>query len=173
MAPYAATSGDRFVENEAISFGAAVFTSVANWSTSGLKDISWRGQKYLWSKSREFLRFVAAPKKAGETFELATNIKHAATRRKFERNGWRLCCPLQMSVDYWLLSRLHPALQRRVHRSQGPVRPAEHRLVQRPERLLSGSRTASHHSGNWLHENSMAAKQVSYPFDPWGKSPRP
>ena len=84
------------------SLGAAVFTSVANWSTSGLKDISWRGQKYLWSKSREFLRFVAAPKKAGETFELATNINHAATRKKFERNGWRLRCPLQMSVDYWL-----------------------------------------------------------------------
>ena len=82
--------------------GAAVFTSVANWSTSGLKDISWRGQKYLWSKSREFLRFVAAPKKAGETFELATNIDNPATRKKFERNGWRLRCPLQMSVDYWL-----------------------------------------------------------------------
>src|SRR5205823_6214134 len=81
---------------------AAVFTSIANWSTSGLKDISWRGQKYLWSKSREFLRFIAAPNKARETFELATDIKDLRTRRKFERNGWRLCCPLQMSVDYWL-----------------------------------------------------------------------
>jgi hypothetical protein len=81
---------------------AAVFTSVANWSTSGLKDITWRGKKYLWSKSREFLRFIAAPKDAGETFELATNIEHAATRAKFVRNGWRLTSPLQMSVDYWL-----------------------------------------------------------------------
>jgi hypothetical protein len=81
---------------------AAVLTTVANWSTSGLKDISWCGQKYLWSKSREFLRFISAPKKAGETFELATNIEHAATRKKFERNSWRLRCPLQMSVDYCL-----------------------------------------------------------------------
>jgi hypothetical protein len=81
---------------------AAVFTSVANWSTSGLKDITWRGEKYLWSKSREFLRFVAAPKKSGETFELATNIKHRAIREKFERNRWRLTSPLQLSVDYWL-----------------------------------------------------------------------
>jgi len=81
---------------------APVFTSVANWSTSGLKDISWRGERYLWSKSREFLRFVSAPAKAGETFELATNIKDSKTRTKFERNGWRLRCPLQMSVDYWL-----------------------------------------------------------------------
>ena len=81
---------------------AAVFTSVANWSTSGLKDITWRGQKYLWSKSREFLRFIAAPKKAGGTFELATDIKDRQIRAKFERNGWRLVSPLQMSVDYWL-----------------------------------------------------------------------
>ncbi|MFZ3376839.1 MAG: hypothetical protein WA183_14930 [Chthoniobacterales bacterium] len=81
---------------------AAVFTSVANWSTSGLKDITWRGEKYLWSKSREFLRFVAAPKKAGETFELATNIKNAKARAKFLRNGWRFHSPLQVSVDYWL-----------------------------------------------------------------------
>ncbi len=81
---------------------AAVFTSVANWSTSGLKDITWRGDKYLWSKSREFLRFISAPKKSGETFELATNIEDANMRAKFLRNGWRLHSPLQLSVDYWL-----------------------------------------------------------------------
>ena len=78
-----------------------MLTSVANWSTSGLKDITWRGRKYLWSKSREFLRFVAAPKKAGETFELATNIEDRQTREKFERNNWWLTSPLRMSVDYW------------------------------------------------------------------------
>jgi hypothetical protein len=88
---------------------AAVFTSIANWSTSGLKDIVWRKRKYLWSKSREFLRFVAAPKRARETFELATNISDTRTRTKFERNDWRLVSPLQMSVDYWLY---HDYIQR-------------------------------------------------------------
>src|SRR5207237_6632509 len=58
--------------------------------------------KYLWSKSREFLRFVAAPKKAGEVFELATNIKDAKTQAQFLGNGWRLHSPLQLSVNYWL-----------------------------------------------------------------------
>ena len=82
--------------------GGAVFTSIANWSTSGLKDIAWRGDKYLWSKSREFIRFIAAPKKSGETFELATDIRDRPTRAKFEANGWRFTSPLQMSVDYWL-----------------------------------------------------------------------
>ena len=81
---------------------AAVFTTIANWSTSGLKDITWRGKNYLWSKSREVLRFISAPKEAGETFEMATNINDTKTRRKFEQNHWRLVSPLQMSVDYWL-----------------------------------------------------------------------
>jgi hypothetical protein len=80
---------------------AAVFTSIANWSTSGLKDITWRGERYLWSKSREFLRFVRAPGRAGETFELATDIKDNKIRNRFLNNGWRLVSPLQMSVDYW------------------------------------------------------------------------
>jgi hypothetical protein len=81
---------------------AAVFTSVANWSTSGLKDITWRGEKYLWSKSREFLRFVAAPKRAGETFELATDLKDEKTRAKFLQNNWRFRSPHELSADYWL-----------------------------------------------------------------------
>lgn len=81
---------------------AAVFTSIANWSTSGLKDITWRGEKYLWSKSREFLRFVAAPKRAGETFELATDIKDQKIHDKFIQNGWHLTLPHNMSADYWL-----------------------------------------------------------------------
>src|SRR5204863_8067176 len=81
---------------------APVFTKIANWSTSGLKDITWRRKKYLWSKSREFLRFINAPQKAGETFEMATNIEDQRTRKKLEENDWRLTSSLQMSVDYWL-----------------------------------------------------------------------
>jgi hypothetical protein len=78
----------------------ALFTSIANWSTSGLKDIVWRGETYLWSKSREFLRFVRAPKAAEEPFELATDIKDEKTRAKFLQNNWRLRLPHQMSVNY-------------------------------------------------------------------------
>lgn len=81
---------------------AAVFTSVANWSTTGLKDITWRGDRYLWSKSREFLRFIAAPKKAGEPFELSTSIEDQQTRKKFEDNDWLLRSPVDLSIDYWL-----------------------------------------------------------------------
>src|SRR5207244_11740633 len=68
---------------------AAVLTSVANWSTSDLKDITWRGKKYLWSKSREFLRFIGAATKAGEKFDLGTDIGHAAARTERERDSGR------------------------------------------------------------------------------------
>jgi len=80
----------------------AIFTSVANWSTSGLKDITWRGEKYLWSKSREFIRFVNAPKVAGESFELATDIRDDKTGTKFSKAGWRFRTPHDLSVNYWL-----------------------------------------------------------------------
>jgi hypothetical protein len=78
----------------------AVFTTVANWNTSGRKDIEWRGDKYLWSKSLEFLKFVEAPARSGEEFELATTIKEAETRELFQKNRWRFADPEPMSIDY-------------------------------------------------------------------------
>ncbi len=78
----------------------AVYTSVCNWSTSGKKDITWRGSNYLWSKSLEFLKFAGAPRRCGETFELATDIKDAAEREIFAANGWRLVDPHGLSTDW-------------------------------------------------------------------------
>ena len=42
------------------------------------------------------------PKRAGEPFELATDIKDESTRLKFERNGWRFRAPHDLSADYRL-----------------------------------------------------------------------
>ncbi len=78
----------------------AVFTSICNWSTSGKKDIEWRGSNYLWSKSLEFLKFVEAPRRCGETFELATDIKEADEKELFLRNDWRLTDPHSLSIDW-------------------------------------------------------------------------
>ena len=100
----------------------AVFTSVANWSTSGQKDITWRGKKYLWSKSREFLRFVSAPKKARETFELATNMKEPKTQARFERNGWRWFRRGKSVSMYWLYRDY-------IQRSKGEVSVAKDQYV--------------------------------------------
>lgn len=108
----------------------AVFTSIANWSTSGLKDISWRGKKYLWSKSLEFLRFIGAPKASGETFELATDVKDPKFEARFAKNGWRLTSPNQLSVDYW-------SYQKYIQSSKGEFTVAKDQYVRLKTGLFS------------------------------------
>jgi hypothetical protein len=77
----------------------APYTSICNWSTSGKKDIAWRGSDYLWSKSLEFLKYVEAPRRCGGAFELATDIKDDGEKRLFTANGWRLVDPHALSID--------------------------------------------------------------------------
>jgi hypothetical protein len=85
--------------SETAPLRGAVFTSIANWNTSGLKDIEWRGETYLWNKAPQFLRHIAAPRSAGETFELAVEINGAETRSRFEGNGWRLREAFDLSIN--------------------------------------------------------------------------
>ncbi len=107
--------------------GAALFTSIANWSTSGLKDIEWRGSKYLWSKSREFVKFMRAPKIAGEPFELATDIKEEKVHAQFLKNNWRFRSPHNLSVNY-------SSYRNYIRRSKGEFTVAKDQYV----RLHSG-----------------------------------
>lgn len=100
----------------------AKLTSIANWNTSGKKDIAWRGDTYLWSKSREFLRFVGAPQRAGEPFELATDIKEDATRALFLANGWRLGDPHALSIN-------DTVYQQYIQRSKGEFTVAKDQYV--------------------------------------------
>ena len=100
----------------------ARFTTVANWNTSGLKDIEWRGEKYIWSKSLEFLRFIEAPRRARETFELATTISDSSTADRFRANGWRLTNPERLSIN-------HHEYRRYVQRSKGEFTVAKDQYV--------------------------------------------
>ena len=77
----------------------AVLTTIANWNTSGLKDVAWRGETYLWSKSLEFLRFIEAPQRAGEVMEMATTLRDAATRERLLARGWRIVDVVPLSDD--------------------------------------------------------------------------
>jgi glycosyltransferase involved in cell wall biosynthesis len=93
-----------FWKTDAAPPSGAVFTSVANWNTKG-KDIAWRGDHYLWSKALEFLRFMEAPRRAGEPFELATNLRDETTRAQLIERGWRLTSPQEISIDHDLYVR--------------------------------------------------------------------
>ena len=76
------------------------FTSIANLATGGKKDITWRGETYLWSKLPEFEKYRAAPRRAGEPFELATSFKDRALGEAFRTEGWQIVSPDEISVDY-------------------------------------------------------------------------
>jgi hypothetical protein len=78
----------------------ALLTSICNWSSSDKKDIVWRDSKYLWSKSQAFLRFVEAPKRSGESFELAADIGRESERKLLLKNDWKLMLPYDLSVDW-------------------------------------------------------------------------
>lgn len=78
----------------------ARFSSVANWNTSGRKDVVWRGSNYIWSKSLEFLKFVEAPVRAGEPFELATEILDEHAHKRFLANRWEFADSRQTSIDW-------------------------------------------------------------------------
>ena len=95
---------------------------MANWNTKG-KDIEWRGDKYLWSKALEFLRFIDAPRRSGESSsELATNLRDEPTRQRLAENGWRLSNPQEISID-------HDAYVRYLQASKGEFTVAKDQYV--------------------------------------------
>jgi len=111
---------------------------------------------------------VSAQAKAGETFGLATNIKDSKTRTKFQRNGWRLRCPLQMSVDYWLYRDY-------IQRSKGEFTVAKDQYVRLNTGWFSDRSACYLAAGRPVITQEtgftriMAGKQDSYPSDPSGK----
>ena len=68
----------------------AVFTTVANWSTRGIKDVKWNGETFTWSKAESFLKFANAPQAMGQTIELGAEIQDQQTIELLLSKGWRL-----------------------------------------------------------------------------------
>jgi hypothetical protein len=94
------------------------FTTVGNWAQTG-RDVEFNGEKYLWSKHHEWLKFVELPEKINTTLELATNlldpsrIRHGPnevvragglatdTYTMLTSRGWRLRDGVSVSLDPW------------------------------------------------------------------------
>lgn len=93
-----------------------VYTTVGNWKQDG-RDIEWRGEKYLWSKHHEFLKFLDLPRRVTPSIELATNLADPSTIRHgvedvvktlgmeesagavLVENGWKLVSGSEFSLD--------------------------------------------------------------------------
>jgi hypothetical protein len=65
----------------------APYTTITTWHNSG-KDVVYRGDRYYWTKDREFERFLDLPRRRAVPFELAVGVDDAVLQR-LHSNGWR------------------------------------------------------------------------------------
>ena len=78
-----------------------VFTTVCNWKQNG--EVEFAGEKYYWSKDREFLKFIDLPKRARQQIELAMGLEYlpAGVREMLASEGWRLADAHALTLDPW------------------------------------------------------------------------
>jgi hypothetical protein len=92
------------------------FTTVGNWKQDG-RDIMFGGEKYLWSKHHEFLKFIELPHLVNAELELASNLSGPLSipdgpedvvkglgmdddaRVTLLKNGWKLVSATEFSLD--------------------------------------------------------------------------
>ncbi|HEY5742180.1 MAG TPA: hypothetical protein VIS99_06530, partial [Terrimicrobiaceae bacterium] len=86
-----------FWENPFPASSTAAYTTIATWRNRN-KDIVWQGEKYYWTKDREFARFIDLPNRRPAKFELAV-VVDAETERLLRSNGWSLVDSLPISTD--------------------------------------------------------------------------
>jgi hypothetical protein len=66
----------------------AAFTTVTTWSNAN-NDVEYRGQRYYWTKDREFERLIDLPQRRATPFELAVKAGPTVCARLREY-GWRV-----------------------------------------------------------------------------------
>ncbi len=73
------------------------YTTVATWENKG-KDIVYNGETYYWSKDREFMKFIALPRRRTARFELAVG-REEKVQSILRENGWGWTDSLEISGD--------------------------------------------------------------------------
>jgi hypothetical protein len=94
------------------------FTTVCNWKQDG-RDTEFAGERYLWSKHYEFLKFIDLPMRTERPIELAMGLEDAgsvrpalndpipaagmtqAERSLLDVNGWKLTDAHAFTKDVW------------------------------------------------------------------------
>jgi hypothetical protein len=77
---------------------AGCFTTVGSWEQSG-KDIEWNGERYLWSKHHEFLKFIDLPRRTTQRCELALALDDESTLTMLRSYGWNVVDAIPLSRD--------------------------------------------------------------------------
>jgi GT2 family glycosyltransferase len=77
---------------------SGAYTTIGNWSQSW-RDVTYDGERYGWSKDREFRKFLALPSLTGRQFELALSSYTPQDRELLKSRGWRVRHALDFSTD--------------------------------------------------------------------------
>jgi len=75
---------------------ADVFTTIGNWRQDW-RDVTFKGERYTWSKHHEFLKYLDLPRRSGQAFELALSSCAPAEREMLTERGWRVRDGLEVS----------------------------------------------------------------------------
>jgi len=69
--------------------GGANFSTIATWENKG-KNIDFKGERYVWSKHVNFVKFLDLPKRSGQGFTVALNSASPEAEREIKANGWEV-----------------------------------------------------------------------------------
>jgi len=75
---------------------ADVFTTIGNWRQDW-RDVTFKGERYTWSKHYEFLKYLDLPERTGRAFELALSSCENSEREMLADRGWRVRDGLEVS----------------------------------------------------------------------------
>jgi GT2 family glycosyltransferase len=77
---------------------AGTYTTIGNWRQT-LRDVTYEGERYGWSKDEEFRKFLALPSLSGRAFELALSRYTPQDRELLESRGWHVRPALDVSTE--------------------------------------------------------------------------
>lgn len=77
---------------------AGAYTTIGNWRQT-LRDVTYEGERYGWSKDEEFRKFLALPSLSGRAFELALSRYTPQDRELLESRGWHVRPALDVSTE--------------------------------------------------------------------------
>lgn len=69
------------------AIGGSCYSTIATWENKG-KDIAFGGERYVWSKHVNFMRFVDLPRQLDRCFTVALNSAPEEAQREIAAHGW-------------------------------------------------------------------------------------
>ena len=84
----------------------APYTTITTWHNTG-KDITFNGERFYWTKDREFEKFLDLPQRRNAAFELAAGVNETV-RQRLQDHGWRQRHSVDLSTS---LSRYREYIQ--------------------------------------------------------------